>query len=106
MTTKKDKNQALDTSIDPKIQKTLLKLDSVYDLGRRKTMNDIEIFTPEQIAKILKISEGTLYALVKSKEIPHFYTGKRVLRFNKRSIIAWLQKIEDIAMGVSVEVAS
>ncbi|MDR0718437.1 MAG: helix-turn-helix domain-containing protein [Treponema sp.] len=54
-------------------------------------MNDIQTLTAKELMKALKISEPTLHLLVRNKEIPHFYIGKRILRFNKKLIIAWME---------------
>jgi excisionase family DNA binding protein len=93
MARKKEKIKALDTSIDTKIQKCFLKKDSLY-YSSEATIVDIDLLSSEQLCKILDISQATLYALVKTNEIPHFYIGKKILRFHKNSIIEWLQDLE------------
>jgi predicted transcriptional regulator/predicted DNA-binding transcriptional regulator AlpA len=55
--------------------------------------NTLEILTAEQLMKILPINEPTLAVLVKQNEIPHFYMGKRKLRFRIEEIKDWLSKI-------------
>jgi predicted DNA-binding transcriptional regulator AlpA len=90
MTEKKTENSILDSPVDPKTPEF-----NVNFSYRRKTMNDIELLTAEQLLTVLKISEPTLHGLVKRNEIPHFYVGKKSLRFNKASIIDWLRKLEN-----------
>jgi predicted DNA-binding transcriptional regulator AlpA len=100
MTTKKTKNQCFDTSIDPNFFKN--KNEPFYIIHRRmRTMNDIEVLDSKRVRELLKISEGTLHALIKGKDIPHFFIGKKVLRFNKKSIMDWLQNLEDNNRRVS-----
>jgi excisionase family DNA binding protein len=94
MTTEKIKNQWIDTSIDPFLE-SKNKKETLYIIPKRKIMEDIEFLDSKQLMKLLKISEGTLHTLIKSNDIPHFYIGKKVLRFNKKSVMAWIQKLED-----------
>jgi excisionase family DNA binding protein len=100
MSTETVKNQWIDTSIDPNFFKNKnLSLYINTKRGKWQTMSDIDLLTSEELLKVLKISGGTLHAMIKSNEIPHFYMGKKVLRFNKKSIMEWLQKLEDDIHG-------
>jgi predicted DNA-binding transcriptional regulator AlpA len=69
-------------------------------IGVNKKM-EIEILKKDQVLKILSISECTLTALVKRKEIPHFYIGEKSLRFKKESILNWLNNLEKQYTGVA-----
>jgi excisionase family DNA binding protein len=62
---------------------------------------EIEVFTIEELMKILLISEDAILALVKQKQIPHFFIGKKALRFRKESIIQWLEEIEKKMKGAA-----
>jgi predicted DNA-binding transcriptional regulator AlpA len=55
---------------------------------------DTEIWNSEEIMKFFKISEPTLHLLIKKSDIPHFYLGKKSLRFRKESVMQWLAKLE------------
>lgn len=46
--------------------------------SRGKTMTDILYYTPEEVAKILKISKGTVYDLIKKGDIPSYRVGKKM----------------------------
>jgi len=50
-----------------------------------------EILTVEELAKYLKISERTIYELLKKKEIPAFKIGA-TWRFKKDLIDRWIEK--------------
>lgn len=41
-------------------------------------MTDILYYTPEEVAKILKISKGTVYELIKKGDIPSYRVGKKM----------------------------
>jgi excisionase family DNA binding protein len=56
-------------------------------------MADIEVFTAQQVMKILQITEPTLYKLIKKNGLPCFHMGKS-LRFQKDKLIAWMDSLE------------
>lgn len=41
-------------------------------------MTDVLYYTPEEVAKILKISKGTVYELIKRGELPSYRVGRKV----------------------------
>jgi excisionase family DNA binding protein len=57
-------------------------------------MKDFEIMTTEQAREYLSISKPTLLGMVKRNQIPHFYLGKRTLRFRKEALIKWIENLE------------
>lgn len=48
----------------------------------------------KQAAALAGIPLGTLYTLVFEKRIPHIRLGKRLVRFSKNEIQAWLKSHE------------
>jgi predicted DNA-binding transcriptional regulator AlpA len=83
------KESILNPPINPKIS------ESNVNFKMRRSFMDIDIMSSQEVMKALKISEVTLHGLVKQKEIPHFYIGKKCLRFRKEAIIAWLASLEE-----------
>jgi excisionase family DNA binding protein len=53
-----------------------------------------ELLTREEVAKFLKVSETTVYRLVKNKQLPAIKVGKgkTFVRFRKRDVLAFLEK--------------
>lgn len=49
-----------------------------------------ELLTARQTAKLLRISERTLWSLTNAKRIPHLRIG-RALRFDLRDTDTWIQ---------------
>ena len=67
---------------------------------REEKMDD-EILTVEELARYLKISERTIYELLKKKEIPGFKVGA-TWRFKKSVIDEWIKtKIKGVKHGSS-----
>jgi excisionase family DNA binding protein len=62
---------------------------------------EIEVFTIEELREVLSISEAAIRALVKQNQIPHFFIGKKTIRFRKESIIQWLEEIEKKIKGAA-----
>jgi hypothetical protein len=55
----------------------------------KEEIMEIEILTADELMEILPLNELALTLLVKQKQIPHFYIGKRNLRFRTEEIIDW-----------------
>lgn len=51
-----------------------------------------EHLTYRELAALLDVKLGTLYAWVARKEIPHVRLGRRVVRFRVQDIKDWLEK--------------
>jgi len=50
-----------------------------------------ELFTPDELAQMLKISRSSVYRLVEQRQIP-FYKVRRSLRFKQSDISAYLEQ--------------
>jgi excisionase family DNA binding protein len=84
MSTSIGKKRIFDPLIDPKMN------SNVNLQTEEKIKMEIEVLTEDQLMKVLSISECTLTALVKQKQIPHYYVGKRNLRFKTEEILNWI----------------
>ena len=51
-------------------------------------MNDL--LTYQDAAKFLNLRLGTLYALVSEGRVPHLRLGRRLVRFERAQLEAWL----------------
>jgi excisionase family DNA binding protein len=51
-----------------------------------------DLMTYEDTSKLLNVKVGTLYALVSQRRIPHVRLGRRLVRFDRAEIEAWLQQ--------------
>lgn len=51
----------------------------------------VKLLTTKEIAKLLRCNLQTVYRMVKSKQIPHFYVGDSI-RFNYEEIINWTRR--------------
>lgn len=49
-----------------------------------------EMLTYPQVADLLSLQLQTVYSMVSRRRIPFIRLGKRVVRFSKRRIEAWL----------------
>ncbi|WP_041282835.1 helix-turn-helix domain-containing protein [Desulfofundulus kuznetsovii] len=56
-----------------------------------------ETITAEEAARIIGVSEWTVYDLARRRVIPHIRVGRRVL-FRRTSILAWLEQQEQASM--------
>jgi len=54
-------------------------------------MNEKELLTTNEVAKLLKLNRISIYRLCYKKQIPYIAIGK-TKRFDKNKIIAWLEK--------------
>jgi excisionase family DNA binding protein len=88
MTKKNEKKGAFNPSFNPNLN------SNVNFLTRKKTIMDIEIFTVDQLMKILSVSEPTLLGLVRRGEIPYFRLGKKAIRFERKAIEKWLSDLQ------------
>jgi excisionase family DNA binding protein len=50
-----------------------------------------EFVTYEQASELTGLPVGTLYALVHHKRIPHLRLSRRLVRFSRASLLAWLE---------------
>jgi excisionase family DNA binding protein len=53
---------------------------------------DDELLTYDQAAKLVNLKIGTLYALVSQKRVPHVRLGRRLVRFSRSELNAWLRR--------------
>lgn len=51
-----------------------------------------ELLTYAEVRKLTGFKAGTLYSMVKRREIPHVRLGRRLVRFSKAEIETWLKK--------------
>ena len=50
-----------------------------------------ELLNVKELAKIIKVKQGTIYLWVNQRKIPHIKLGKKVL-FNPKDIAHWIDK--------------
>lgn len=67
-------------------------LESKSNIGKENTQIERITMTPSEVSVMLGISTGTVYKMVREKEIPHFRVRSKIL-FN-RDIITALTKEE------------
>jgi excisionase family DNA binding protein len=77
-----------------KQENTLYSLSLVNFLSRRNNMNEIEVYSIQELQEKLHVSKATILNMVKENRIPHFFMGKKTLRFRKESIIQWIDNLE------------
>ena len=54
---------------------------------------EIETFTIEEVANMLKVDTRTIYRRCDDSDIPHFRVGdKGAIRFLKSKFLAWLEE--------------
>jgi excisionase family DNA binding protein len=51
-----------------------------------------ELLTYSEAAKACNLKRGTLYALVAQNRIPHVRLGRRLVRFSREALEAWLNR--------------
>jgi len=51
-----------------------------------------DVLTYEQAAKLLNLKLGTMYALVAQNRVPHVRLGRRLVRFSRSELQAWLRQ--------------
>jgi excisionase family DNA binding protein len=51
-----------------------------------------DLMTYEDTRKLLNMKIGTLYALVSRGQIPHLRLGRRLVRFERSKLEAWVQQ--------------
>ena len=54
-----------------------------------------ELLNVKELAKIIKVRQGTIYLWVSQEKIPHIKLGKRVL-FDKSEIKKWIDQHKKI----------
>jgi excisionase family DNA binding protein len=54
--------------------------------------------TYDEAARYLGVPKGTLYSLVSTQRIPHVRMGRRLVRFRKADLEAWLaaHRVEEL----------
>ena len=50
-----------------------------------------EYLNYEELCLLLKIAKGTAYSLVSRRQIPHVRLSSRLVRFEKKAILSWLE---------------
>lgn len=50
-----------------------------------------DLLTYAQLGEVIGFPLGTLYSMVKKKQIPHVRLGRRLVRFRRNEIERWLQ---------------
>ena len=53
---------------------------------------DLQIYTVKQAAKLLKVSEKTIYRRVEAGLMPHRRFGTRLIRFTREDILGSMQR--------------
>jgi len=67
----------------------------MFDLGTQLPQEQIPepmLLTTRQAAKVLTVSERTLYSLTKTGAIPAVKLGVRGLRYDPRDLLAWIDR--------------
>lgn len=54
-------------------------------------MNQDEALTAEEVARLLKVSRGTVYALKDKGELPSFLVGRK-LRFTRKAVQEYIER--------------
>ena len=52
----------------------------------------MEMLTYSDVATLLGIPKGTVYAMVHAGAIPHVRLGPRLVRFERTAVLAWLEE--------------
>jgi excisionase family DNA binding protein len=52
----------------------------------------LEIMTPDEVAKFLRVSRRKINHLVATEAIPFVRIGKRVVRFRRQAVMKWLRE--------------
>lgn len=53
-----------------------------------------DILTKAETARLLRVSPRKVDYMVAARELPHIQVGKRSIRFQRSSLLKWLQKRE------------
>jgi excisionase family DNA binding protein len=60
-------------------------------MSRRSEMNNnVEHLTYSETARFLGIPVGTVYSMVSRRQLPHVRLGKRLVRFPRHELEAWV----------------
>ena len=59
-----------------------------------------QILTVQDLKEFLNISEATIYKWKRERRLPYIKIG-RTLRFDKNSIIQWIEQYETVTESVS-----
>jgi excisionase family DNA binding protein len=62
-----------------------------------------DLLTYSQTSKTYNFKLGTLYALVAQNRIPHVRLGRRLVRFSRAALEAWLRE-HSVRVSVSARV--
>ncbi len=49
-----------------------------------------DLMTYDEVAALLGVPKGTLYAWVHDRRLPHIRLGPRLVRFSRKALAAWL----------------
>lgn len=52
----------------------------------------MDLLTYAEAAEFLKLKLGTLYALVSQNRVPHVRLGRRLVRFSRSELHAWVRQ--------------
>ena len=63
-------------------------------------MEEGDILTVRETAKLLKVSEATIYRMVEKDEIPYIRVGEKIIRFSRSDLKRWLDSSK---MGVKLD---
>jgi excisionase family DNA binding protein len=58
-----------------------------------------EILTPDEVAKLLRVSRRTINHLVAAKAIPFVRIGKRTIRFKRDAVMKWFREPRNTVKG-------
>ena len=53
---------------------------------------ELQILTPDEVGKLLRVSRRTINHLVASEDLPFVRIGKRVVRFRREAVMKCLQE--------------
>jgi excisionase family DNA binding protein len=84
--------------VDPENPATLSRLGGAeWELGVgrawTRSVEELEILTPEQLATLLQVDEQTVIGMAERKEIPARKVGDE-WRFSREAVLAWLAEDE------------
>jgi len=63
------------------------------DMAKKAALHGkLEIMTPDEVAKFLRVSRRKINHLVATEAIPFVRIGKRVVRFRRQAVMKWLRE--------------
>lgn len=58
--------------------------------ARRPARDELDLLTPEDVARLLKVPTSTVYGLCREARIPHLKIGRRIV-FERSTLREWVR---------------